>query len=179
LALIDSIFVASAWDSKADAEESLHARAREEGPEHVQGMKMTFTYANPFFSQLDKMWHSEALAHQSWPSLMPSSGWAVTKHFLTGSTSGQPPLTLVLRTPSKCCSGCSPSPQPCSVPVFGPLPWLDNCPLSMPAVSWINQLYAMLRQGPLALFGNPGPENMPFPRNGTFRLSAVHSFFSL
>jgi hypothetical protein len=65
--------------------------------------------------------------------LMPSSGWAVTKHFLPGSTSAQPPLTQHRRssvlmssahpraqTPFKCCSGCSPSPHPCSVPVLGP-----------------------------------------------------------
>jgi hypothetical protein len=74
-----------------------------------------------------------ALAHQTRPSLTSSFGRALTKHFLAGSTSAQPLLrphrhSSVLtssahpraQATSKCCSGCSPSPHPCLVPVLGP-----------------------------------------------------------
>jgi hypothetical protein len=90
---------------------------------------------------------SLVLAHQTRPSLTSSFGRAVTKHFLAGSTSAQPLLrphrhSSVLtssaharaQAPSKCCSGCSPSPYPCSVPdwaltIIGYLPLAHTCRL--------------------------------------------------
>jgi hypothetical protein len=72
-----------------------------------------------------------ALAHQTRPSLMPSSGWAVTKHVLTGSTSAQALLTLH-RHSSVLTSSAHPRAQallrlltlasPVLSPGFGPLP---------------------------------------------------------
>jgi hypothetical protein len=103
-----------------------------------------------------------ALAHQTRPSRTSSFGQAVTKHFLPGSTSAQPLLRphrhssvlmssahLRAQAPSKCCSGCSPSPHPCSVPVLGPYyDWIPaSCPY--PPSHQFNQLYAMLCQGPI------------------------------
>jgi hypothetical protein len=77
--------------------------------------------------------HAPALAHQTRPSLTSSFHRALTKHVLAGSTSAQPLLrphhhSSVLtssahpcaQASSKCCSGCSPSPHLCLVPVLGP-----------------------------------------------------------
>jgi hypothetical protein len=118
-----------------------------------------------------------ALAHQTRPSLTSSFGRALTKHFLAGSTSAQALLTLhrhssVLmsfahpraQTPSKCCSGCSPSAHPCSVPFL--VPYYDWIPGPCPYLSSLEfgQVYAMFYQGPI--WGSPGPENMPSPKTG-------------
>jgi hypothetical protein len=120
---------------------------------------------------------------------MPSSGWAMTKHFLPGSTSAQPPLTQhrhssVLmssahpraQTPSKCCSGCSPSPHPCSVPVLGPYyDWIPAlCPY-LPSHEF-DQLYAMLCQGPI--WGSQAPKTCHLQETG-HNLPVAHPLLRL
>jgi hypothetical protein len=102
---------------------------------------------------------------------------SLTKHFLAGSTSAQALLTLhrhcsVLmsfahpraQTPSKCCSGCSPSAHPCLVPFF--VPYHDWIPGPCPYLSSLEfgQVYAMFCQGPI--WGSLGPETMPSPKTG-------------
>jgi hypothetical protein len=101
---------------------------------------------------------TQALAHQSWPSLVPSFGWALTKHFLTGSTPAQRPLTLhrhssvltssahlVLRLHSKCCSDCSPSRQPWWIPVLGTYHYWIPAPCPCLRSHESNHLHLILR----------------------------------
>jgi hypothetical protein len=131
----------------------------------------------------------EALAHQTRPSLTSSFGQAVTKHFLAGSTSAQPLLRLhrhgsvltssahpCAQAPSKCCSGCSPSPHPCSVPVLGPYhDWIPApCPY-LPSHEF-DQLYVILCQDPI--WGPQGPKTCQL-REIRHNLSVAYLFFYL
>ena len=59
------------------------------------------------------------------------------------------------QTPSKCCSGCSPSPHPSSVLVLGPYHNWIPAPCPYLSSHEFDQLYAILCQDPI--WGTEGP----------------------
>jgi hypothetical protein len=73
-----------------------------------------------------------------------------------------------------CCSGCSPSPHPCSVPVLGPYHnWIPAPCLYLPSYEF-DQLYVMLCQDPI--WGPQGPKTCHFRETG-HNLLVAHLFF--
>jgi hypothetical protein len=121
---------------------------------------------------------------------VPSSGWALTEHFLTGSTSAKPPLTrhrhssvltplltLGLRLHPSAAQAAQlhltrAQSRFWALAIIGCLSLARACH----RMNLINSTRCSARA---LLEGPPGPESMPSPRNEAFTLSVAHPFFRL
>ena len=111
-----------------------------------------------------------------------------TKHFLTSSTSAQPPLALNRhcsgslssahpdsQTPFKCCSGSSPSSHPLLNPDFGHPLLLATCPLPVSTARHeFDRLYATLYK---LLLWDPGAQNSGTHKKQCIRSLMAHPIF--